>query len=40
MQKKHHEETIRNTMDSKHPEAKLVAMDSHFLNPFSSLERV
>ena len=38
--KKHHEETIRNTMKSKHPEADLVAMDSHFLNPFSSLERV
>ncbi len=38
--KKQHEEAIRNTMKGKHPEAKLVAMDTHFLNPFSSLERV
>lgn len=38
--RKHDEETIRKTMNSKHREAKLVATDSHFLNPFSSLERV
>ncbi len=38
--RKHDEATIRNTMNSKHPEAKLVATDSHFLNPFSSLERI
>lgn len=38
--KKQHEESIRHTMNSKHPEAKLVATDSHFLNPFSSLVRV
>ena len=31
---------IKATMNEKHPEAELVATDSHFLNPFSSLERV
>ncbi len=38
--KKHHENAIRNTMNRQHPEAKLVATDTHFLNPFSALERV
>ena len=31
---------VKATMTEKHPEADLVATDSHFLNPFSSLERV
>lgn len=31
---------VKSTMTEKHPEAELVATDSHFLNPFSSLERV
>ena len=31
---------VKETMTSKHPEAELVATDSHFLNPFSSIERV
>ena len=38
--KKNQEATIRDTMSNKHSEAELVAMDAHFLNPFSSLERV
>ncbi len=38
--KRDQEQAIKNTMSSKHSEADLVAMDTHFLNPFSSLERV
>ena len=38
--KRNQEEPIIETMGSKHPEAELVAMDTHFLNPFSSLERL
>ena len=38
--KKDKQKSIRQTMETKHPEAELVAMDSHFLNPFSSIERV
>ncbi len=38
--KRNQETAIRETMISKHPESELVAMDAHFLNPFSPLERV
>ena len=38
--KRDQETSIRDTMTNKHPEADLVAMDTHFLNPFSSIERV
>jgi len=38
--KKDQEDSIQTTMNKKHPEAELVATDTHFLNPFSSLERV
>ncbi len=38
--KKNQEQAIKETMTTKHSEADLVAMDTHFLNPFSSLERV
>jgi hypothetical protein len=37
---KHYEENVRKAMKTRHPEAKLVAIDSHFLNPFSALERI
>jgi hypothetical protein len=32
--------SIRNMMDSKHKEAKLAAVDPHFLNPFADLQMV
>lgn len=38
--KKNQETAIRETMSNKHSEAELVAMDTHFLNPFSSLDRI
>lgn len=38
--KKGHGRLVKATMTEKHPEAELVATDSHFLNPFSSLERI
>ena len=38
--KKNQEQAIQSTMGSKHPEAELVATDTHFLNPFSGIERV
>jgi len=33
------EEKIREMMREKHPEARLVAIDRHFLNPFAGLRR-
>ncbi len=36
---KDQEETIRAMMKNKHEEARLVAIDRHFLNPFSGLRR-
>jgi len=35
---KEQEESIRNMMERKHPESKLVAIDKHFINPFSKLK--
>jgi len=35
---KEQEENIRNMMERKHPESKLVAIDKHFINPFSKLK--
>ena len=37
---KKQEKVINEMMEKKHPEAQLVAMDSHFLNPFSRLKRI
>ncbi len=37
--RKIHEEAVRTMMGNKHREAKLVAVDRHFVNPFSSLRR-
>ena len=37
---KKQENSINEMMVKKHPEAQLVAMDSHFLNPFSRLKRI
>ena len=34
------EETVKAMMTKKHTEAKLVAIDTHLLNPFSTLKRV
>ena len=33
------EDTIRAMMGERHPEAELVAVDSHYINPFSSVKR-
>ena len=38
--RKHQEATVRKMMKERHPEAELVAVDSHFINPFTSVERV
>jgi hypothetical protein len=38
--KEHQVQKIRNMMDSRHPEAKLAAVDPHFLNPFADLQMV
>jgi hypothetical protein len=33
------EDTVRAMMRERHPEAELVAVDSHFINPFSGVKR-
>ena len=33
------EDTVKAMMRERHPEAELVAVDSHFINPFSSVKR-
>lgn len=33
------EDTVRAMMRERHPEAELVAVDSHYINPFSSIKR-
>src|SRR5260370_3296851 len=38
--RKHREEVVLRMMREKHPDAALVAIDSHYLNPFSSVPRV
>jgi len=38
--RKHQEATVRKMMKERHPDAELVAIDSHFINPFSSIDRV
>jgi len=34
------EETVNSVMRDKHPEARLVAIDTYFFSPFNSLERI
>jgi hypothetical protein len=38
--RKHREQVVLNMMREKHPDAELVAIDSHYVNPFSSVTRV
>jgi hypothetical protein len=38
--RKHQEATVRALMESRHPEAELAGIDSHFINPFSSVKPV
>jgi hypothetical protein len=38
--RKHREQVVLKMMGEKHPEAELVAIDSHFINPFSTVRRV
>ena len=36
--KKSQEDKVKNMMTDKHPNAELVAIDTHFMNPFTSLD--
>jgi hypothetical protein len=38
--RKHREQDVLKMMREKHPDAELVAIDSHFVNPFSDVRRV
>jgi hypothetical protein len=38
--RKHREQVVLKMMREKHPDAELVAIDSHFVNPFSTVTRV
>jgi hypothetical protein len=38
--RKHREAAVRKMMQEKHPDADLVAIDSHFVNPFSTIKRL
>ena len=38
--RKHREQVVLQMMREKHPDAEMVAVDSHFVNPFSSVKRV
>src|ERR1700736_6377662 len=38
--RKHREQVVLKMMREKHPHAELVAIDSHFVNPFSNVRRV
>jgi len=38
--RKHRESLVRKMMQEKHPDAELVAIDSHFVNPFSNLKKL
>ncbi len=38
--KKSQEEKITQMMSNKHPESAMVAVDTHFMNPFTRLERI
>lgn len=38
--RRHMDEAVQQMMSQRHPEARLVAVDSHFINPFSTVARV
>jgi hypothetical protein len=38
--RRHREAVVRKMMQEKHPDAELVAIDSHFVNPFSNVKRL
>jgi hypothetical protein len=38
--RKHLESRVRDMMQQKHPDAALVAVDSHFINPFTAIQRI
>jgi hypothetical protein len=38
--RKQREEAVRKMMSERHPDAELVAVDSHFINPFSDVARL
>jgi len=38
--RRHMDGAVQQVMRERHPEAKLVAVDSHFINPFSTVTRV
>lgn len=38
--RKHQEPAVRRMMDERHPDAELVGMDTHFINPFSRVARL
>jgi hypothetical protein len=38
--RKHQEAAVRTLMKNNHPEAELAGIDTHFINPFNSVERV
>ena len=38
--RKNREKTVLDMMRQKHPDAALVAIDSHFVNPFSSVKKI
>lgn len=38
--KKEQEQAVRTMMQERHPEAEMVAVDRHFVSPFSSLKKV
>ena len=37
--RRHREDEVRRMMAERHPEAELVAVDTHFINPFSDVAR-
>lgn len=38
--KKEQEEAVRRVMEERHPDARMVAVDRHFISPFSKLKRI
>jgi hypothetical protein len=38
--RKHRESAVRKMMQDRHPDAELVAIDSHYVNPFSNVKRL
>ena len=38
--RKHQEAAVRKMMEERHADAELVAIDSHFINPFTGVDRV